>query len=619
MKTNNNLEKSDKLIVCLAAICALLLFSWLVYDVAFLNPLLEGQVEIGKIYQTKNKVKRKFNKSLIWYAASSNEIVFENDWIFTGSDSIAKIKLNSGGEIIVEPDSLIVLSRKNGVLQLDLQHGRLMAKVKKKDININIVRDGAIESVDTSEGIVSVAQEELSEKVEIDLIDDGGFSENEELSLDEIADRKYYKPEKGFSGLEENGLSYKIFNYKSVKLFPDQSTTIPVTWTDPLNHWSSYEFEVATDKDFTNLIKQEKTETTTHQIPTKKAGIYHWRVRGLNKEGKESKWSNNLISEVDINWLKIGPAVQISRKNLKYQLDNKDLEALLPDKSHDLTDRKPLSIEWAPDKNASKYRVQTSDKADFSNILEEKIQETTTLDFKNLKLGNTYYRIIPENDKGEAVAMEAKGKVRTLLPSPDDSSLKTIDKDEFQVMKWEPVPYAEKYEITYTHDKNSDEKIVEHVTGNKLSVENKTGFLQWKVRVIDPKTNERLSRFSKTVDWYDAAKRLASLHGTGQAGTLYPIITKPEPRKTFISINNSSLFIVMTWKYEKEAIGYDVEISKTSNMEQLVYKKKIKGKKRAVINQKFKPGIYYMRVRANHKQVTDESWSEPEIFRVIHR
>ena len=75
----------------------------------------------------------------------------------------------------------------------------------------------------------------------------------------------------------------------------------------------------------------------------------------------------------------------------------------------------------------------------------------------------------------------------------------------------------------------------------------------------------------------------------------------------------------MNWTYQKEAIGYDVEISRTPDMRQLVYKKVVAKQKRAVIRQKFKPGVYYMRVRAKHQEVTDESWSKSEVFRVINR
>ena len=50
-----------------------------------------------------------------------------------------------------------------------------------------------------------------------------------------------------------------------------------------------------------------------------------------------------------------------------------------------------------------------------------------------------------------------------------------------------------------------------------------------------------------------------------------------------------------------------------------VFKRRVKGKKRAVINQKFEPGIYYMRVRAMQENVTHERWSETEVFRVMDR
>jgi hypothetical protein len=615
LSKNQSLEKSDKLIVVMTILIALLLFSWLVYDIAFLNISLKGQVEIGQIYETQNKVKRKFSKSLIWYAASSNETVYENDWIFTGSESIAKIKLNSGGEIIVEPDSLIVLSKKNGVLQLDLQHGRLMADVKKSDIKINIVRNGSVEAVDTDKGKIQIVNKVEEKEVKIEpILEDI----NKNTSLSELADKKYYEPSEGYSTLDKNGLSYQIYNYKSVQLFPNQKTTLPLNWSDPLAKWQSYEINLANDVNFQDIILSQKMETTGLQVPTSQSNIYHWRVRGI-KGDKVSDWSESLISELDIKQLDIGPPVELSQKNIKYQIEEPDLSNISSNKVLTVSDTKPVKIKWKPDKNAKKYRFQTSNTKDFNDIIDEKIISETEMNLSDLNIGDTYYRIVPENDNGEIVAKESKGKVRTYLPSPADESLQTIDKDEYQVMTWDKVPFAELYEVTYSHDKKGSEKIVEYVESNKFKVDNKTGFLKWKVRVVEPENKENLSQFSKTVDWYDSAKRLASLHGSGQAGTLYPVITKPETRKTFISINNSPLFIVMAWQYEQNAIGYDVEISKTPEMSQLVYKKTVSEKKRAVINQNFTPGIYYMRVRAKHDEVSEESWSESEVFRVINR
>lgn len=621
MKPGSNLEKSDKLIVGVTLLCTLLLFSWLVYDMAFTNPGSNGQAEVGQIYQMQNKVKRKFKGSLIWYPAAKDEVVFENDWIFTGSNSIAKIKLRTGGEIIVEPDSLIVLTRKNGVLQLDLQHGRLMANVNKNDIKINVVRNGAVEAVDTEAGYVAVSQKEANDDVNIDVIKTDKNNDGvEDVSLSKLADRKYYEPKEGYSDLQTNGLSYQKYAVKNESLFSGQKTDVPFNWEDPNKEWTNYEIEIATDENFSNVLAKESTNKPGFVLNTDNPGPYHWRVRGVDANGNASQWSENLISDLQLEFRKKGPGVQLAESNIEYVLDNKEVKSMAPNRTHSFKgSKKAIQLKWNPDLNATNYKVQISDKKDFSNILEEKIVDTNSLTLENVKLGETYFKVVPENAEGISVADDAKGEIHTYLPSPDDDSLKTVDQVEYQTLTWDNVPHAHMYEVTYTKSKEATEPIVAYVEKNELKVPSETGYLQWKVRAVDPVNKKKLSNYSKTVDWYDAAKRLASIHGTGQAGISYPVITNPTPRKTFISVNQSPLFIVMSWTYEKEVDKYTVEISTKPDMSQLVYSQNVAGKKRTVVKQKFNPGIYYMRVRALTQTVTDEIWSETEVFRVINR
>ncbi len=620
MKRTQNLEKSDKWIVGLTALCALLLFSWLMYDIAFYNPLLEGQTPIGKIYEAQNRVKRKFNRSLIWYAAESNETVYENDWIFTGSQSIAKIRLDSGGEIIIEPDSLIILSRKNGVLQLDLQHGRLMADVKSKDVQINIVKNGSTEKVDTSQGVIRIAQDDgpkdkpLIEDLKLDEDADGKDDE----TLSDLADRKYYKPEPGYSEMKVNGLSLSEKDQFDFKLLKGQKATVSLDWQDPFEKWKNYEAQVTLDPSFEKLVSQKTDSKLQIDFQVSESQNLFWRVRGFDENGEPSRWTEAQPVRVKIEFMQKSKPVRLARKKLLYRLNKSELEKVKPNRTYDIDKKKPVKIEWEQDQQAAAYRVEISDKEDFSNIIEQKIVKDNQLDLKNINLGKTFFRVTPETKDGVAMAEEAVGEVQTYFPAPSADSLKTVDKKEFQVLRWDAVPYAQGYQVTYKTDKNSDKETVKYVTDNKLRVENKTGYLQWKVRVIDPETKKHMSTNSKTVDWYNAAKRLASLHGTGQAGLLYPKITRPEPRKTFISVNNSPLFIVMSWEYGKNVPAYEVEVSKTPEMNDLVYKKRV-DRQRAVINQSFRPGIYFIRVRAVAEDVTQETWSEVEVFRVINR
>ena len=412
LKSTQSLEKSDKWIVGLTVLCAVLLFSWLVYDIAFLNPLLEGQVPVGKIYEAQNRVKRKFNKSLIWYPAENNEIVYENDWIFTGSMSIAKIKLDSGGEIVIEPDSLIILSRKNGILQLNLQHGRLMADVKSKDISINVLRDGKLQKIDTQKGAIQISQDD-SDKVDEILDLDSDDNGDDDISLSELADRKFYEAKSGFSDLDEMGLSYKIENDFEFQLYEGQKGDVVFDWIDPYGKWTSFEAEASEEANFKNIISNYSGLNSEFIFPTDQSGPLYWRVRGVDKNGKKSNWSERLTVNVSVEFLEKGEPLELSRNSMLYQLDKNDLQNVKADNSYDVTDDKPVEISWKALEKASSYKVQISGKEDFSDILEEKIVKNNSLKLTNIKIGQTHFRVVPENEQGVSIAKAAKGKVMT--------------------------------------------------------------------------------------------------------------------------------------------------------------------------------------------------------------
>lgn len=638
------LERSDKWIVSSAVLLAILLFSALTYDILFFKENQKGQIEVGEITSIKNNVKRKFSSSLIWYQAQQSETVYENDWIFTGSSSIAKIKLKTGGEIIVEPDSMIVLSNKNGVLELNLQHGRLMADVKQKEVKINVVRDNAVDTINTNDGIVAVSvdkdqttkvepvqlfAEEKDSKIDplADPTENGepepavAVTEKTDLSLSEVAEIKFYEPDKGFSRLDKNFLSYESYKSKTVSQLKGTTAEMNVHWKDPLKKWQEYDIEVAKDPSFQEVLKTETHQNQTLTLQATDVGSLYWRVRGKNGE-EQSHWSSPNQAEFKGEWYNKGPQLALQKKNLKYQIRRKELSRVKPDRTLELTkdtESLPMEIEWDPDQRATNYRVQLSDRSDFSNIIEEKIVKDPNVELTNLKLGHTYFKVVPEDSNGQAIAEEASGEIKTFLPAPQDESLKTEPQEETVKLSWEDVPYAQGYEVSYIKDRET-KKVLKKITNkNELEVPKDTNFLQWKVRVIEPDTKKSLSTYTQPVDWYDQAKQLASVHGTGQSVTNIPVIVEPAPRRTYIAMKKAPLFIAMAWTYEEEAIGYEIEVSNKPDMSRLIYKKRVKDRKKVFINKTLPAGIYYMRVRALHEDVTQESWSKTEVFRVLNK
>ncbi|MCB0377241.1 MAG: FecR domain-containing protein [Bdellovibrionales bacterium] len=147
----SRLEKSDSIIVMACLCLAVMSSGWLFYDIIWGDSAGAGSIKIGHFAKLQNQVKRKFDQSLVWHRADANSDVFENDWIFTGSSSTVTIALDDGGEINLDPDSMIILSRKNGTLQLNLQHGSFLANVEKES-TFKVIRNGQTEDISTKGG-----------------------------------------------------------------------------------------------------------------------------------------------------------------------------------------------------------------------------------------------------------------------------------------------------------------------------------------------------------------------------------------------------------------------------------------------------------------------------------
>ncbi len=620
MQIFKRLDNTDRNIVSTSSFLALLLAFWLFYDVFYLDPKLQGQLAIGKISETQNKVKRKFNRSLVWYQAQQNDTVYENDWIFTGSNSVVKIVLETGDTVAIEPDSLIVLSRRNGFLQLDLQHGRLMANIKSSKVKINLVDNGRKEAVESGTGLMRVEHNQLNK----------ALADNQKLNaaplaeanLEEALKKRYFEPPPGYKGLDQSKLSFPENTVIEENLFKGQKAQFKLHWLDPLHQWTGYDVEVSRTPDFKELVVSRELSAPELPMISGLPGLFYYKVRGLNGTEKKSNWSDPQQALLKINWRERGSGVQITQNKLGYELKNEDLPLVTAGRIYKVSPQKPIRVEWSKNEDAEQYRVLVSDQKDFENIIEEKIVTQNEINLETVRIGKSFVKIIPETKEGIVVAEESLANVVTLFPPPQKSRFKTKRISTEQVLlDWTNASPAPAYEVTYTSDQEGQNKVTQYVEAQNLKIDNQTGFVQWKVRAVEPESKSELSRYSETVDWYDKAKKLASIEGAGSTlpGQNVPQIISPAARKTFIASNNSPVFMVVSWSYPEEATAYNVEISKSPDMKQIYYQKEVQKKKQLIINQKFQPGVYFMRVRAKHSDVTQEAWSAVEPFRVLNR
>jgi hypothetical protein len=615
-----HLDRTDKTIVSISSICALLLSWWLYYDVAHHNSNLDGLTKIGEIVSTRNKVKRKFNRSLIWYDTTANETLYEDDWIYTGSDSVVQIRLSTGDEIAIEPDSLVVLSQRNGFVELNLQHGQMLANLKSSKVNINVINNKQKQVISVPSGLSRIRNigEDLSKAMSAPVAEPlPQFS-----SLEETIARQVIEPPPGYLPLDKNSdLFFPEETLSEAHLYPGQSATLKLHWIDPLSKWSNYNIEVAQQNDFSQPLLTKSLSRPELDLQLKKSGEYYYRVQALNTDEK-SQWSSAQTAQMIIHWKERGQGVQLAKDNIRYELKESELKSLTPGGQWKNPGAETLALNWEPVEGAQSYRVIVSDKEDFSNIIEEKSTQSDQIQLDHLALGTNHVKVVAEDANGVALTEETKAQVITQLPPPRREHLSTQRNSEGQlVLNWEKAPAGQAFEVTYTTDKSGQApKIKKFVQGRQLKLNEDSNYIQWQVRAVDPKTRGQLSRLSESKDWYEQAKQLASVAGDGPSTSpIRPIILSPAARKTYVTTSKQPLFIVVQWDYEKEAKAYAVEISPTPDMSRTVFKQKVKDKKQIFVRESFKPGIYYLRVRALNEDVTQESWSEVEAFRVLER
>ena len=121
---DQSLGRLDKFILAISLVgaCVFGVLLWneniLISRLASNNPSLEP---IGRIEFSRNDVRRRVNRSLMWHDLSSEEVVFDRDSIFTGENSETEISLGDGNTIQVGASSLVVIRRDGESQEQEMQ------------------------------------------------------------------------------------------------------------------------------------------------------------------------------------------------------------------------------------------------------------------------------------------------------------------------------------------------------------------------------------------------------------------------------------------------------------------------------------------------------------------
>lgn len=310
-------------------------------------PAQRGTSEIGEILQVKNDARRRMRESLTWYPAQSNEILFENDSLFTGDQSEIEFKLNSVGGISVNPNSLIVLltenqetifnlklgsirvktrankaikirqangkvssvlSRADGVSLLIEQDSKGELKIQSAEENVSVEVNGVLAHVKKTAEVVTSVPETKSAIVELPPVakvttQPEPLNEPKENLPDVVpAFKKIVKPRKEPSPAIVVAQLPEAIKLAIPALVAPPDKTILVSFdantADPIIFaWKktedakTYELQFSTDLNFSKILKTANIPSSQFILKEKISnGFVYWRVRSISGETK-SDWS----------------------------------------------------------------------------------------------------------------------------------------------------------------------------------------------------------------------------------------------------------------------------------------------------------------------------------------
>lgn len=216
----------------------------------------------------------------------------------------------------------------------------------------------------------------------------------------------------------------KVFSFKTVVGFPElispendatnQPLTNTFTWQDVAVS-KSFNIEFSLQSNFTNIESNSKTQIGATEVTIsnfKPNTKYYWRVRGNNEWGL-GPWSPVFSFETGVAQAGVPTLISPNNNSTKVNLET--------------------FLTWSEIENAEQYRVQISDRSNFSNILINELVNEAKYSISNLSNFTEYYWRVSAVNKTQESPFPARFMFRTLAANITESanlSLPTNDATE---------------------------------------------------------------------------------------------------------------------------------------------------------------------------------------------
>lgn len=374
---------------------------------------IDNREPIGQIVMAEQDVRRRIGNSMSWFPAFEQEVLFENDSIFTGENSGVNVRFNEGLSIDLASNSLVILRRARKDLVLDLQIGGVVATVQKgstiqlRQGNSVAILEGShkentVKFQRSKKGKISVST--TMGEVDVRLNDQGKkIASNRAIEVE--SDRVLR--------VVEDSIILRSPDF-GTKVWVEDGAYVKFIWEMAIAGNSTHRIQVSTEEDFSKNLIQEEVPTSSYATKDLSSeGTYYWRIQG--KKSGESDWKE-ISRQGEFVLLKKEPPLLI------YPFHGMDI----PSGGKSLV----LKFEWQDKRGVDSYRWQLSSDSQFkSGIQEQVINGTNFVTGVVLGTGEYFWRVKAEGaspiaDKWSAIfhfeidrqaRMEAKALADSLL------------------------------------------------------------------------------------------------------------------------------------------------------------------------------------------------------------
>ena len=484
----------------------------------------KGLEQVANVGFRNNEVRRRLFTSIVWNSVKKKDPLFVNDSVLTLDNAEAIIKFNSGAEIELSPNSLIMLEVIKDTFSVNFIKGNIFTKTTGKKLKLRI-KDQVVDLEDAKASISNKDISIIEGKAKI------GDRELEKGDIGKLIDGKLAEVEKNI--------------FQIVKPLPNQKILSRLKTKKQEFKWKkikeikTYDIEIAKDYSFSDIVFTKKN-IKKHRIATKlNQGVYYFRL--ITKLLSHRKISP--IQKFSIIFEEPTKIIYpINNKNYKYKVEAANIQ-----------------FQWNASELENKFLLELASDKNFKNIIHKKEQTNKKVSIKlpageyfcRVKSFNPYQEVplVSDVTKFDVTKIAHLSEPELLSPPKNKIYFAKLQKNPFLLFSWKAVIGAINYKLLISKDDDFDDDdiVQERVLKNTfVSISMlPEGKYYWSVQAVD-----ELNEATKIVD-----KRFIHVDNNPLIKLLSPLT------KEAILVKNTDIKLNFKWNNFGRGNDYKIVIS----------------------------------------------------------